>query len=79
MFLPIVVLPVISSSGQGDRWYERGVGWPWHYGWQATDIRPIPFPSIVSAPALLGDLFVGVTAAVILWLLVRYLCAKRRA
>ena len=79
LFLPIVAIPLFLPSGEHRSWYDIGKGWPWHYGWQATDIRPTPFPSIVSTRAFFGDLIVGLFAAIILWLLVRYFFARRES
>jgi len=78
LFIPIVFIPLFLPSGKSRSWYEVGRGWPWHYGSQATDVRPTPFPSIVSTSAFVGDLLVGVAVALTLWMLVRYFCGKTR-
>jgi len=71
LFLPIAFIPLWLPSGFPSEWYNLGRGWPWHYGLQATDVRPRPLPRIDSLGALLADLAVGIVVAVILWLLVR--------
>ena len=78
LLLPVAVLPLLAPSGESHSWYEVGKGWPWHYGWQATDIRATPWPSIVSTAAFVADLLVGLLAMVVLWLLAAYWCAKRK-
>jgi hypothetical protein len=78
LFVPIAFIPLFLPSGESHSWYEVGRGWPWHYGSQATDVRLVPMPSIVSSSAFVGDLLVGLAVALTLWMLVRYFCGKTR-
>jgi hypothetical protein len=76
LLIPVVFFPLCRSSGQKTAWYERGVGWPLHYGWQATDLGPLAIPSISSVGSYFVDLCIGVSAAVLLWVVARYSLAK---
>jgi hypothetical protein len=78
LFIPVVLIPLILPSGEGRGWYESGLGWPWHYGLLATDI-PVLIPSVVSMPALVGDLVVGAFSALVLWFLVRYIFVNKES
>lgn len=77
LFLPVVIVPVLLPSGETRSWYDIGRGWPWRYGWQPTDLRPTPLPRIESVGGFAGDLFVGIVAALLLWLAVRFIFLRR--
>jgi hypothetical protein len=80
LFTPVAFIPLLLPSGETRSWYDIGRGWPWHYGWQATDLpSSLPFASIGSIAAFFGDFLVGVVATLTLWLLVRYIFARRVA
>ena len=74
---PLSALILLVPSGSYRSWYDEGYGWPFFYGWRATDVRP-SHPRVESVLAFGADIFIGFLALFVICVVFRLIYVRRQ-